>query len=32
MKRVLNNETVEDAEDPEEVLDVVEQHMPPKSA
>jgi aerobic C4-dicarboxylate transport protein len=32
MKRVLNNETDADAEEPEEVLDVVEQHMPAKSA
>jgi aerobic C4-dicarboxylate transport protein len=28
MQRVLNNETVEEGEDPEEVLDTVETHMP----
>ncbi len=32
MQRVLNNETDADAEEPEEVLDVVEEHMPAKSA
>jgi len=32
MQRVLNNESDSDAEEPEEVLDVVEQHMPAKSA
>jgi aerobic C4-dicarboxylate transport protein len=32
MKRVLNNETDADAEEPEEVLDAVNQHMPAKSA
>jgi len=32
MRRVLNNETVEDAEDPEEVLDAVDEHMPGKAA
>ncbi|MES2536263.1 MAG: dicarboxylate/amino acid:cation symporter [Pseudomonadota bacterium] len=28
MQRILNNETVEEAEEPEAVLDTVEQHMP----
>jgi aerobic C4-dicarboxylate transport protein len=32
MQRVLNNETDEDAEQPEEVLDAVEDHMAVKSA
>jgi aerobic C4-dicarboxylate transport protein len=29
MQQVLNNETAQDADDPEEILDKVEAHMPP---
>jgi aerobic C4-dicarboxylate transport protein len=29
MHQVLNNETAQDADDPEEILDKVEAHMPP---
>ncbi|TMH68324.1 MAG: dicarboxylate/amino acid:cation symporter [Betaproteobacteria bacterium] len=32
MRKVLDNETDEEAEEPEEVLDAVEQHMPAKAA
>jgi aerobic C4-dicarboxylate transport protein len=32
MRRVLNNETDEEAEDPEKVLDVKEEHMPVSAA
>ena len=32
MRRVLDNETDEDAEDPEKILDVVEDHMATKAA
>jgi aerobic C4-dicarboxylate transport protein len=32
MRKVLDNETEEEAEEPEEVLDAVEQHMPAKAA
>src|SRR5438067_2754865 len=32
MRRVLDNETEDDAEEPEKVLDAVEQHMPAKAA
>jgi aerobic C4-dicarboxylate transport protein len=32
MKRVLNKETDEDAEEPEKVIDTVEAHMPVKPA
>jgi hypothetical protein len=32
MKRVLNKETDEDAEEPEKVIDAVEEHMPVKPA
>ena len=32
MKRVLNNETSEDAEEPEKIIDAVEVHMPVKPA
>ena len=31
MKRVLNNETVEDAEEPEKIIDAVDEHMPAKA-
>ena len=32
MRKVLDNETEEEADEPEEVLDAVEQHMPAKAA
>jgi aerobic C4-dicarboxylate transport protein len=32
MKRVLNNETDEDAEEPERAIDTAEEHMPAKAA
>ena len=32
MQRVLDNETEEDAEDPEKILDAVEDHMDVKAA
>ena len=32
MKKVLNNETDDDAEEPEKVIDAVEDHMPVKPA
>jgi aerobic C4-dicarboxylate transport protein len=32
MRKVLNNETDEDAEEPEKVIDAVEEHMPVKAA
>ena len=32
MKRVLNNETEDEAEEPERVLDAVEDHMPARPA
>ena len=32
MRKVLNNETDEDADEPEKVIDAVEEHMPVKAA
>jgi hypothetical protein len=32
MKKVLNNETEDDAEEPEKVIDAVNEHMPVKAA
>ncbi len=32
MRKVLDSETEEEAEEPEEVLDAAEQHMPAKAA
>jgi aerobic C4-dicarboxylate transport protein len=32
MKKVLNNETDEDAEEPEKIIDATEAHMPIKAA
>jgi hypothetical protein len=32
MRRVLDNETEEDAEDPEKILDAVQDHMDVKAA